>query len=69
MSSARGTTLTSFIIYLSPLTSEVYLLVNLLQWENDCHHHNFFSFDWMFQKLTGKGDMDEISDKFENWPD
>ena len=29
MSHARETTLTLFVMYLSPLTSEVYLLVNL----------------------------------------
>ena len=29
MSRARGTTLTLFVMYLSPLTTEVYLLVNL----------------------------------------
>ena len=31
MSHARVTTLTFFVVYLSPLTSEVYLLVNLLK--------------------------------------
>ena len=31
MSSARETTLTFFIMYLSPLTSQVYFLVNLFQ--------------------------------------
>ena len=31
MSCARGTTLTFFIMYLSPLTSEVYFLANLLE--------------------------------------
>ena len=31
MSHARGTTLTFFIMYLSPLTSGVYLLVNLFE--------------------------------------
>ena len=30
MSRARETTLTSSVMYLSPLTSEVYLLINLL---------------------------------------
>ena len=34
-----------------------------------CHNHNSFSFDWMFLKLAGKVDMDEILDEFENWPD
>ena len=41
----------------------------ILQWENGCHHYNSFSFDQMFLKLTNKVDMDEISVKFENWPD
>ena len=40
-----------------------------LQWENVCHHYNSFSFDRMFLKLTDKLGMDEISDKFETWPD
>ena len=31
MSHARETTLTFFVMYLSPLTSEVYLLVNLFE--------------------------------------
>ena len=31
MSRARETTLTLFVMYLSPLTSEVYLFVNFLQ--------------------------------------
>ena len=31
MSHARGTTLTFFVMYLSPLMSEVYLLVNLFE--------------------------------------
>ena len=39
-----------------------------LQWENACHHHNSFSFNCMFLKLTGNVHIDEISDKFENWP-
>ena len=30
-----------------------------------CHHHNLFSFDWIFLKLANKVDMDENSHKFE----
>ena len=40
-----------------------------LQWKNACHHHNSFSFDQMFLKLADKVDMDEILNKFENWPE
>ena len=35
----------------------------------DCHKHNLFSFDWMIIVLADKVDMNDISDKFENWPD
>ena len=34
-----------------------------------CHQRNSFSFDQIFLKLSDKEDMDEISDKIENWPD
>ena len=34
-----------------------------------CHHHNSFSFDQKLLKLAAKVDRDQISDKFENWPD
>ena len=40
-----------------------------LQWENACHHHNSFSFDWMFLKLAGKVDRRKISYSVKNWPD
>ena len=33
-----------------------------------CHQHNSFSFARMFLKLADKVEMDEISNKFENWP-
>ena len=34
-----------------------------------CHQCNSFSFDWLFLKLADKVDMDEILNKFDNWPD
>ena len=45
MSHARGTTLTFFIMYLSPLTSKVYLLVNLFEKSvhNALRHFSSFS--------------------------
>ena len=34
-----------------------------------CYQHNSFRFDWFFQKLADKVEMDEVSDEFETWPD
>ena len=45
MSQVRETTLTFFIMYLSPLTSEVYLLVNLFRKpvHNGLRHFTFYT--------------------------
>ena len=33
----------------------------------DCHQGYLFNFDWIFLKVADKVDIDEISDKLENW--
>ena len=34
-----------------------------------CYWHNAFTFDQLFLKFADKVGMDDISDKFETWPD
>ena len=51
MSNARGTALTFFIMYLSPLMSEAYLLVNLFEKpiHNVIRHFSCFFFVFFYK--------------------